>query len=53
VSESGVYAHSGSDGTNAWVDPENGIIGIVLTQTPNGRNPIARFKEMVRLAIEG
>jgi CubicO group peptidase (beta-lactamase class C family) len=48
----GHFGHSGSDGTDAFVDPENGIVALVFTQTPNGRPPFARFRELVRLAIE-
>src|SRR5690606_30790487 len=50
--QNGQYGHSGSDGTYAWVDPERGIIAMVLTQTPRGRNPIAKFRQMVELAVE-
>lgn len=28
-----VYGHSGSSGTNCWIDLENDVIGIMLTQT--------------------
>ncbi|HEX6134362.1 MAG TPA: serine hydrolase domain-containing protein [Longimicrobiales bacterium] len=52
VSEDGVYSHAGSDGTFAWVDPARGIIGMVLTQTPRGRNPRQRFVQLVNLSIE-
>jgi CubicO group peptidase (beta-lactamase class C family) len=52
VSDDGVYSHSGSDGTFAWVDPSRGIIGMVLTQTPRGRNPRQRFVQLVNLSIE-
>jgi CubicO group peptidase (beta-lactamase class C family) len=48
----GTYSHSGSDGTNAWIDPERGIIGLVFTQTPRGRPPLDRFRQLVNLAIE-
>jgi CubicO group peptidase (beta-lactamase class C family) len=51
VADDGVYSHRGSDGTFAWVDPERGIIGMVLTQTPRGRNPVNRFIELVNLSI--
>jgi CubicO group peptidase (beta-lactamase class C family) len=52
IYEDGSYGHNGSDGTFAWVDPERRIIGLVLTQTPRGRNPRQRFVELVKLAIE-
>ncbi len=48
----GTYGHGGSDGTNAWLDPEREIIGLVFTQTPRGRNPLERFRELVNLSIE-
>ncbi len=48
----GRYSHGGSDGTNAWVDPEREIIGLVFTQTPRGRSPLNRFRQLVNLAIE-
>ena len=53
VSADGVFSHGGSDGTNAFVDPENQLIVLVFTQTPRGRNPVRRFLELVNLAIEG
>ena len=52
VSEDGVYSHTGSDGTGAWVDPSKNLIVLVFTQTPRGRDPVARFREIVNLAIE-
>ena len=48
----GSYGHGGSDGTNAWVDPERQIIGLVFTQTPRGRSSLDRFRELVNLSIE-
>ena len=48
----GVVSHGGSDGTNAWIDPDRDIIGLVFTQTPGGRPPITRFRHLVNLAIE-
>ncbi len=48
----GTFGHSGSDGTNAWIDPERGVIGLVFTQTPRGENPLDRFRQLVHLAIE-
>jgi CubicO group peptidase (beta-lactamase class C family) len=50
--EGGSYAHGGSDGTFAWVDPSRQIIGLVFTQTPRGRNPVDRFMELVKLAVD-
>jgi CubicO group peptidase (beta-lactamase class C family) len=48
----GWYGHGGSDGTNAWLDPEREIIGLVFTQTPRGRNPLNRFRDIVNLSVE-
>lgn len=48
----GVYGHSGSDGTDAWVDPEREIIGLAFTQTPGGRVPVDRFRQIVNLSVE-
>ena len=53
VSDDGVYSHGGSDGTNAFVDPNQNLIVLVFTQTPAGRNPVPRFREIVNLAIGG
>ena len=53
VSEDGVFSHGGSDGTNAFVDPNQGLVVLVFTQTPGGRNPVRRFLEIVNLAIGG
>ena len=53
VSETGVFSHGGSDGTNAFVDRANQLIVLVFTQTPRGRNPVGRFLNLVDLAIEG
>ena len=48
----GFFGHSGSDGTDAFVDPDQGLIGLVFTQTPRGRPPFGRFRSLVRLAVE-
>ncbi len=53
--EKGIYGHSGSDGTRAWIDPEREIIALVFTQTPGagreGGNPWERFRELINLSI--
>ena len=51
VDSTGVYLHTGSDGTFAWVDGSRGIIGMVLTQTPRGQNPRRAFVELVNRSI--
>ncbi len=53
VAADGSYSHSGSDGTSAFVDPSRGLVVLVFTQTPRGRNPASRFRELVKLALEG
>ena len=52
----GTYGHGGSDGTNAWLDPDREIIGLVFTQTPRGDSRgtrLERFRELVNLSLEG
>jgi CubicO group peptidase (beta-lactamase class C family) len=51
VAEDGTFSHTGSDGTGAWVDPNQELIVLVFTQTPRGRNPRTKFVELVRSAI--
>ena len=53
VSEDGVFSHGGSDGTNAFVDPNQRLIVLAFTQTPRGARPVGRFLEVVYQAIEG
>ena len=48
-----MFSHGGSDGTNAFVDPANGLIVLAFTQTPRGARPVGRFLQVVRDAIEG
>lgn len=47
----GGYAHSGSDGTFVWIDPELELTGIIFTQSPGGGSPQAEFIERVRAAV--
>jgi CubicO group peptidase (beta-lactamase class C family) len=47
ISEDGIFSHSGSDGTMAWVDPANDLLGMVLTQSPGGRNPTQAFQKLI------
>jgi len=47
VSPDGVYSHSGSDGTYAWVDPSRDVFGLVFTQSPGGVNPRTAFQRLV------
>jgi len=53
VSKDGVFSHSGSDGTAAWVDPNNDLIVLVFTQSPGGRNPRSQFMKLVQASISG
>jgi CubicO group peptidase (beta-lactamase class C family) len=53
VAADGVYSHGGSDGTFAWVDPKNEVIGIIFTQSPGGRIPRAEFMRLVRRSLNG
>ncbi|MFH1766349.1 MAG: serine hydrolase domain-containing protein [Gemmatimonadota bacterium] len=51
VAADGTFSHTGSDGTGAWVDPNQDLIVLVFTQTPRGRKPRGKFLELVRAAI--
>jgi len=50
VGEDGVFSHSGSDGTFAWIDPNNRIIGLVFTQSP-GRK-LANLREQFMKVVD-
>ncbi len=50
IDAAGVYSHSGSDGTYAWVDPARDLLGLVFTQSPGGINPRDEFRKIVTLA---
>lgn len=52
VYRNGVFAHSGSDGTAAWMDPRNQLIVLVFTQSPIGNKLRDRFFKLVQLSIE-
>lgn len=51
VAKDGVFSHTGSDGTAAWVDPNNELIVLVFTQSPAERNMRNRFFKLVRTSI--
>ena len=51
VYKNGIFAHGGSDGTYAWVDPNNDLVGLVFTQSPGGKNPRNQFMKVVKAAI--
>ena len=50
VDKKGVCAHSGADGTYAWIDPKQEVIGLVLTQSRGGKNPRRQFQRVVDAA---
>jgi CubicO group peptidase (beta-lactamase class C family) len=52
VSDSGTYFHPGVTGTFAWVDPRRDLIGIILTQSNDSRNPGIEFMAVVNAAIQ-
>ena len=52
VDRNGVYSHSGSDGTKAWVDPHRNMIVLVLTQSPGGNHPREQFLNTVLAACD-
>jgi CubicO group peptidase (beta-lactamase class C family) len=47
----GVFSHSGSDGTAAWVDPKNDLIVLAFTQSPGEKGLGRRFFTRVRESI--
>lgn len=47
----GVFSHTGSDGTMAWIDPSREIAGMVLTQSPGGINPTREFRAKINEAL--
>lgn len=52
ISADGVFSHTGSDGTLAWVDPSRGVVAMVLTQSPGGINPRAEFRRRIESAVK-
>jgi CubicO group peptidase (beta-lactamase class C family) len=51
VRSDGTYSHTGSDGTMAWIDPGREMIGMVLTQSPGGNNPVAQFRTLIEQSV--
>jgi CubicO group peptidase (beta-lactamase class C family) len=43
----GIFAHGGSEGTYAWIDPKRQLIVLVLTQSPGSIRPRQQFIELV------
>ena len=52
ATNNGMYSHTGSDGTMAWVAPQHGVIGMIFTQSPGGINPSAAFLQKVMDAVK-
>lgn len=50
VGVDGSFAHGGSDGTFAWVDPSRELLGVVFTQSPGGKTPTGEFRRFVEQA---
>ena len=52
VMNDGVYRHSGSDGTAAYIDPANNLIVLFFTQSPGEVNALAdRFFKLSQASI--
>jgi CubicO group peptidase (beta-lactamase class C family) len=52
VGKDGVYGHSGSDGTAAFIDPANNLIVLFFTQSPGESNALAaRFLMLSQASI--
>ena len=52
VRNNGVYGHSGSDGTSAFIDPNDKLIVLFFTQSPGEVNPLAaRFLKLVQASV--
>ncbi len=51
VSHDGVFAHGGSEGTYAWVDPRNKVVGLFFTQCPSGKYR-RQFQKVVEAAVD-
>jgi CubicO group peptidase (beta-lactamase class C family) len=47
----GVFSHGGSDGTNAWVDPNNNLIVLLFTQSPGETKLRNRIFQLVEASI--
>lgn len=52
VFKDGSFAHSGSDGTSAVINPDLHLIVLVFTQSPSEDNPGRRFYNLVKASIE-
>lgn len=52
VAGDGTYSHPGVTGTFAWVDPSRDLVGIILTQSNDARNPGIEFIRVVNSAVD-
>ena len=52
VSKTGIFSHSGSDGTAALIDPGSNLIILVFTQTRGVRHLLTPFVELVKAAVQ-
>ncbi len=50
VRRDGVFAHGGSEGTYAWVDPKTKVVGLFFTQGSSG-GLRRRFQKIVEASI--
>ncbi|MGB0580450.1 MAG: serine hydrolase, partial [Limisphaerales bacterium] len=50
VGENGVFAHAGSDGTAAWIDPSNQLVVLVFTPSPHRSSLREKFFQLARVA---
>ena len=48
----GSFSHGGSEGTYAWMNPKRGLIILILTQSPGGKNPRNEFIKQVVAACD-
>jgi len=51
VRRDGVFFHTGSDGTAAWVDPAGELIVEVFTQSPGASDLRERFLQLVQTSV--
>ena len=51
IDRKGVFSHSGSDGTAAWIDPAFDLIVLVFTQSPGRLDLSERFFHQVQASI--
>ena len=52
VSLDGVFFHSGSDGTIAWIDPGSNLIVLLFTQSPGEEKLRSRVFKLIQASIQ-